>query len=146
MSNYKWQENICCISVYNILENDNLMDQFEKEEVSFQDAKTLNEPTAIDSKYTEGNLISKLKDNYELVIEDHISASTYKKIHELDSFSDDNDILKALENIDNTNVQDLLFDVFLYLKEDDVDGAKNRILLFSESIRKVSEAWDGNRG
>lgn len=41
MSNYKWQENICCISVYNILENDNLMDQFEKEEVSFQDAKTL---------------------------------------------------------------------------------------------------------
>ncbi|MGK0270795.1 MAG: hypothetical protein ACI88H_001445 [Cocleimonas sp.] len=41
MSNYKWQESICCISVYNILENDNLMDQFEKEEVSFQDAKTL---------------------------------------------------------------------------------------------------------
>jgi hypothetical protein len=41
MSNYKWQESICCISVYNILENDNLMDQFEKEVVSFQDAKTL---------------------------------------------------------------------------------------------------------
>ena len=39
MPNYKWKANICCIATYKILEGDDLMDQFEEEDVSFEDAK-----------------------------------------------------------------------------------------------------------
>lgn len=39
MSNYKWKANLCCIATYKILEGDNLMDQFEEEDISFDDAK-----------------------------------------------------------------------------------------------------------
>jgi hypothetical protein len=39
MSNYKWKANICCIATYKILEGDDLMDQFEEEDISFEDAK-----------------------------------------------------------------------------------------------------------
>jgi hypothetical protein len=39
MPSYKWKANICCIATYKILEGDDLMDQFEEEDTSFEDAK-----------------------------------------------------------------------------------------------------------
>jgi hypothetical protein len=39
MSNYKWKANLCCIATYKILEGDDLMDQFEETDVSFENAK-----------------------------------------------------------------------------------------------------------
>ncbi len=39
MSNYKWKANLCCIATYKTLEGDNKLDQFEEEDLSFEDAK-----------------------------------------------------------------------------------------------------------
>lgn len=39
MSNYKWKANVCCIATSKTLESDHLMDQFEEEDISFEDAK-----------------------------------------------------------------------------------------------------------
>lgn len=105
-----------------------------------EDVNTKDEPTSVKEVITEGVLISKLKDNYLDIIEDNIKVSNYKKIAELDSFSEEEEILEALNNIEDSKVQDMIFDVLLYLKEDDLDSAKDRILLYAEEIKKVSDA------
>lgn len=38
MSKYKWKANICCIATYKTLENDDKMDEFEEESISFEKA------------------------------------------------------------------------------------------------------------
>ncbi|NKB25360.1 MAG: hypothetical protein GKR87_13485 [Kiritimatiellae bacterium] len=42
MSNYKWELNLACIATYKVLEGDQLLDQFEEADVSFDDAKSLS--------------------------------------------------------------------------------------------------------
>lgn len=99
-----------------------------------------NIPVPVKEVITEGNLISKLKGKYLDIIEDCIKASTFRKISELDSFSEEDEIINAIDSIQESKVQDLIFDVLLYLKEDDLDSAKDRILLHSEAIKKLSDA------
>lgn len=97
-------------------------------------------PTILDEVITEGKLITKLKDKYLDIVEDNIKASNYRKLSVLDAFSDEEEIISALEGISDSKLQDMIFDVLLCIKEDDLDSANDRILLFSEEIKKVSDA------
>ncbi|MCM4162999.1 MULTISPECIES: UvrD-helicase domain-containing protein [unclassified Arenibacter] len=105
-----------------------------------EDLSKLEQPRIVEEIITDGSLISKLKDKYLEVIEDNVKFSNFKKISALDSFSDEEEILDALVGIADSKVQDMIFDVLLYIKGDDVDNAKDRILIFSEEIKKVSDA------
>ncbi len=105
-----------------------------------EDLSKKKELTIVDEIITEGSLISKLSDKYLEVIEDNIKVSNFKKLSNLDGFSDEDEILSALEGVTDTKVQDMIFDVLLYIKADDIDNAKDRILIFSEEIKKLSDA------
>ena len=94
----------------------------------------------VDSKISEGPLILKLKGDYAKTIEKNINGLTYRKLLELDCFSDDDTIIEVIGGIENSKVKDLIFDVLLELKEDNLDKAKDRIMLFNENIRELSSA------
>lgn len=116
-------------------------EEYEITGIRITDALTENNiPQPVKEVITEGKLIFKLKDKYLEIIEDNIRASSFKKISGLDSFSDEEDILDALERIQDEKVQEMVFDVLIYLKEDDLDRAKDRILVFEEGIKKLSDA------
>lgn len=38
MPDYEWKANLCCIATYKTLEGDDKMDQFEEEDIAFEDA------------------------------------------------------------------------------------------------------------
>lgn len=38
---YEWKENICCRSIYKVLESDDLLDEFEASDVPFDEASKL---------------------------------------------------------------------------------------------------------
>lgn len=105
-----------------------------------EDISKNDSPTTVKEVITEGSLISKLKGKYFEIIEDNIKASTFRKISVLDAFSDEEEIIESIEGITDSKVQDLIFDVLLYLKEDDLDSTKDRILIFSDQIKKLSDA------
>lgn len=94
----------------------------------------------VEEVFTEGQLIYKLNGKYLDIVEDNIKASSFRKISTLDSFSDEEEILEALDGISDSKVLDMIFDILLYLKEDDLDSAKDRILLYVEAIKKISDA------
>lgn len=105
-----------------------------------EDVSKKESPTIVEEVITDGSLMSKLKDKYLEIVEDNLKASTYRKLSELDAFSDEEEILDAIEGVVDSKVQDMIFDVLLCIKSDDLDGAKDRILLFSDEIKKVSDA------
>ena len=39
MSNYEWKANLACIATYKVLGGDDKLDQFEEDQLSFEDAK-----------------------------------------------------------------------------------------------------------
>ncbi len=39
MSNYNWKSNLACVATYKVLEGDQMLDQFEEYDISFDDAK-----------------------------------------------------------------------------------------------------------
>ena len=40
MSDFQWQENLCCVATYKTLEGDHALDQFEESEIPFSQAHT----------------------------------------------------------------------------------------------------------
>lgn len=86
---------------------------------------------------SDNTLLSSLKDRYQDLLLENIRAKVYKKLEELDSFSDDDEILEVCEQIQSEDMKSLVLDVLTCLRQGDVDGAKNRILLFEKELERL---------
>lgn len=104
------------------------------------DVKTVENVRKVDSVISDSNLIQKLKESYITTISDLISGTIFKKIEDFDSFTDEDEIFEVCMKIQEDEIKELVLDVLLELKADDVDKAKNRIKLFEDTYQKVSTA------
>lgn len=95
-----------------------------------------------DNPITGGNLISKIKGHYLDIILENISASIYRKIQEFDCFTNDDEMILACLEIKQEKIQEMILDVLIALKEDDIDRAKNRILIFEDKIKTINQALE----
>lgn len=91
-------------------------------------------------KISDSKLLEKLKDSYLDAITDLISGSILRKIEKFDSFTDDDEIFEICMAISEETTKELVLDVLLYLRSDEVDQAKNRIKLFQDAFQKLSSA------
>lgn len=92
------------------------------------------------SDYSEGKLYSKLKSRYFDVIADLLPHSKLKVFLLFDSTVTEDELLGRLSDIEDTKIQNVFFDVFLSLREGDIEGAKNRILEFESELKLVADA------
>lgn len=104
------------------------------------DIHSIENVRKVESKISDSNLIEKLKESYSTVISDLITGTIFRKIEKFDSFTDEDEIFEVCMLIPDSEIKELILDVLLELKADNVDQAKNRIKLFEETYQKVSTA------
>lgn len=92
------------------------------------------------SDYSEGELISKLKDFEIVFISDLVSGSRIQPFLKMSSLSDEDEILNECAKIEQVDRQELYFDVFMALKAGKIDEARNRIYHFKEELILVEKA------
>jgi superfamily I DNA/RNA helicase len=89
---------------------------------------------------TEGKLFDKLKSVYLNTIKEITSESVFSILLSFDCFVDEDEILEACLSIEESEIQSLIFDVIISLKNDNVDHAKNRISLYKNEIKTIASA------
>jgi hypothetical protein len=94
------------------------------------------------SRPTEKNLLEKIKESYIEVIADNVPYSVFKELERFDFLTDENEILEICLRIKEEEIRNLVFDVLMYLKEDNVDGAKDLIHLYTETNTLLAKATD----
>ncbi|WP_158860361.1 UvrD-helicase domain-containing protein [Lunatibacter salilacus] len=99
------------------------------------------ERVGLDSDYSDGKLIKKIGVHYLDKLFDQISIkqSTIRRLAELESISDEDEILSLCEQIVEKTEQEVIFDVFMELRHGSVDHAKNRILEFIDEIQLLEK-------
>lgn len=102
-----------------------------------KDIQSPEERVGHDSDYSDGKLIKKIGHHYLDKLFDQIvvKQSTIRSLANLESVSDEDEILELCEQIDGKNEKEVVFDVFMELRHGSVDHAKNRILEFIDEIR-----------
>jgi len=93
-----------------------------------------------DTDLSKLKLVDKLKDNYLDIIADLITGSKYRSFSDMNSLTSEDEIFVACQNIDNVNVQELFFDVFMSLKAGKIDEAKNRIHQYRDELILTEKA------
>lgn len=83
-------------------------------------------------------LYEKLKHYWELLA-DGLPSFIQKHLQKLDTSSEDDEIFEVATAVDNSEKQELIFDVFMALRGGLVDEAKNRILAYQEKLKLISE-------
>lgn len=91
------------------------------------------------SDWSTGKLIERLSDRKIDTIYQNLVRSTMKKLDDLESTFQDDDLIAVLENVADKEQQDVLFDVFLSLKAGHIEEANNRIDLFTNDIISVDD-------
>jgi len=81
---------------------------------------------------TEGKLFNKMSDRYLDRIADKVPRSLMRKLEDFESITTEEEILDLSCQIKDEEVQNVIFDVFIHLKSDDVDNAKKRIDLYTK--------------
>ena len=95
-----------------------------------------------ESDLADGPLIKRISTRYIDKISGGVPYSLMQKFSELGTISDEDDILKLALDIENDRKTDVFFDVFLCLRNGDIDGAKQRVDLFDNESREVGGLTD----
>jgi len=88
--------------------------------------------------YSGSFLYEKLKHHWDFLSED-LPSLIVKLLKNIESTTDEDEILEVVEAIDNKQKQNLIFDVFLTLRSGLVDEAKNLILEYKEEVKTLSD-------
>jgi len=92
-----------------------------------------------ESDLSSGMLIERISARYIDKISSGISWTIMKKFSSLSTVSSEETILDLAYEIEDTKKTDVFFDVFVCLRNGDIDDAKQRIDLFSNESREVKE-------
>lgn len=102
---------------------------------------------------TEGKLFNKMSDRYLDRIADKVPRSLMRKFEDLESINTEEEIFDLSCQIKDEEVQNVIFDVFIHLKSDDVDKAKKRIDLYANKSFELDnippeslESYDAGEG
>lgn len=88
--------------------------------------------------YSSSFLYEKLKQYWELLSEG-LPTLIKKQLQGLETTSEEDEILEIAEAVVDKPKQELIFDVFMALRGGLVDEAKNRILIYQDELKLLSE-------
>lgn len=89
-----------------------------------------------ESDLASGPLIERISSRYIDKISDGVPWTLMQKFSQLRTITDEDDILKLALEIEDGK-EDVFYDVFVYLRNGDIDGAKQRVDLFVNESREV---------
>lgn len=85
-----------------------------------------------------GPIIDQLHDRYKHKLLGSLDGQTIKEIESIESHTDENDILDIASRIKDASLSDAVLDVLLALRSSDRTKAKNRIDLYTNSVKPVT--------
>lgn len=105
-----------------------------------EDLHNKEERRVVESDFSEGRLYKKLKKHYFNMITASLDYETMEPFLEFESDVSDEEIEAACEAIEFPELQTVYLDVFLALREGDINSAQDRILLYRDSLKLLEES------